>query len=114
MVMKLPRLQSKLQAMTPKAPRPIKQVSDSWRDGRSSTQRGYGYKWQKARERFLSLNPLCVYCERNNRVTVATVVDHITPHKGDQAIFWDEGQWQSLCASCHSSTKQREEKQQFR
>ena len=111
---KLPRLQSKLQAMTPKAPRSVKQVSDSWRDSKSSTQRGYGYKWQRARERFLSLNPLCVYCERNNRVTVATVVDHIIPHKGDQALFWDESQWQSLCASCHSSVKQREEKQQFR
>lgn len=112
--MKLPRLQNKLQAMTPKAPRQIKQVSDSWRDSKSSTQRGYGYKWQKARERFLSLNPLCVYCERNNRVTVATVVDHIIPHKGDQVLFWDESKWQSLCASCHSSVKQREEKQIFK
>lgn len=75
--MKLQRLQTRLQTITPKPE--VKQVSDSWRDGKSSTQRGYGYKWQKARERFLSLNPLCVYCERVNRVTAATVVDHVIP-----------------------------------
>ncbi|MFW2562465.1 HNH endonuclease [Acinetobacter baumannii] len=107
--MKLQTLKPRLQAQ-----RTPQKIDSSWRSNKSSTERGYGYRWQKARERFLRLNPLCVYCERNNRVTVATVVDHITPHKGDQTIFWDESQWQSLCASCHSSTKQREEKQQFR
>ena len=105
---KLQRLQPRLQAVKPTQ---AKQVGNSWRDGKSSTQRGYGYKWQKARERFLSLNPLCVYCERNNRVTAATVVDHIIPHKGNQDLFWDESRWQSLCVNCHSSVKQREEKQ---
>ena len=109
---KLKQLQPKLQTF--KSNKPTQQLSTSWREGKSSTQRGYGYKWQKARERFLSLNPLCVYCERKGRVTVATVVDHIIPHKGDQVLFWDESRWQSLCASCHSSVKQREEKQIFK
>lgn len=82
---------------------------DSWRAGKTSAQRGYGYKWQKARERFLEANPLCVYCKRNGRVTVARVVDHIEPHRGDKALFWDQSNWQALCASCHSSIKQKEE-----
>jgi 5-methylcytosine-specific restriction enzyme A len=81
----------------------------SWRGDKTSTQRGYGYRWQKARERHLSANPLCVYCQRQGIAKAASVVDHITPHQGDEQLFWDESNWQSLCSSCHSSTKQREE-----
>ncbi len=43
------------------------------------------------------------------RITPATVVDHITPHRGDQALFWDYDNWQSLCKQCHDADKQREE-----
>lgn len=81
----------------------------SWRSGKTTTERGYGYRWQKARERYLMNHPLCVYCERNGAVTVATVLDHIRPHRGDQGLFWDKSNWQGLCASCHSSVKQAEE-----
>ena len=81
----------------------------SWRSALTSSQRGYGYRWQKARERFLRANPLCVYCARVGRTTAASVVDHITPHRGDQTLFWDEDNWQSLCSPCHSSVKQAEE-----
>lgn len=37
------------------------------------------------------------------------MVDHIIPHKGDQQLFWDEGNWQSLCKDHHDSTKKAEE-----
>lgn len=107
-MMKLQRLQTRLQTITPK---PVKTISDSWRDGKSSTQRGYGYRWQQYRLRFLQLNPLCVYCELEGRVTGATVVDHIEPHRGNQTLFWKTENHQSLCAPCHSSVKQREENQ---
>ena len=83
--------------------------ADSWRSGKTTGQRGYDYKWQKARERFLFDNPLCVYCQREGRVTAASVVDHITPHHGDQALFWCQANWQPLCKPCHDSVKQREE-----
>jgi 5-methylcytosine-specific restriction protein A len=83
---------------------------DSWRSGiKSSTARGYGYKWQKAREEHLAENPLCVRCEEQGDVTPATVVDHIIPHRGDMTLFWDRKNWQSLCKTHHSSDKQREE-----
>lgn len=82
----------------------------SWRtEGMTSTRRGYGYKWQKAREAFLRENPLCVMCTAQGVVTVATVVDHITPHRGDQSLFWRRSNWQSLCSTHHSRDKQREE-----
>ena len=84
--------------------------ADSWRAGKQGgTARGYGYKWQKARERFLREHPLCCYCERIGRVTLATVVDHVVPHKGDESLFWDESNWQPLCKPCHDSTKKAEE-----
>ena len=47
-------------------------------------------------------------CMDGGRITKATVVDHIEPHRGSLVKFWD-GPFQSLCATHHSSTKQREE-----
>jgi len=35
-------------------------------------------------------------------LVLATVVDHISPHKGDSDLFWDRANWQSLCESCHN------------
>lgn len=88
-------------------------VPGSWRATKqSSTARGYGYAWQQARERFLRLHPLCVMCEAEGRVVLASVVDHIRPHRGDMAIFWDElNNWQALCKPCHDGAKQRMESQ---
>lgn len=78
----------------------------SWRDDKRKTaERGYGGRWQKARETFLNRNPLCCFCEQKGIITAATVVDHKTPHKGDQALFWDTNNWQPLCKPCHDSTK---------
>lgn len=69
----------------------------------SSSQRGYGYKWQKASKGFLAKNPLCAEHGRRGEVEAATEVDHIIPHKGDMALFWNRANWQSLCHSCHST-----------
>lgn len=77
--------------------------------------------WRKARKTFLAKHPLCSMCRKQGRVVSATVVDHIIPHKLEQAIlskeplkikqaqklFWDSSNWQALCATHHSSTKQR-------
>jgi 5-methylcytosine-specific restriction protein A len=35
------------------------------------------------------------------RITPATVIDHITPHRGDRALFWQSSNWQALCKPCH-------------
>jgi 5-methylcytosine-specific restriction endonuclease McrA len=80
-------------------------------DGHSETsaQRGYGYKWQKARATFLKSHPLCVICERLGKFKDACVVDHIQPHKGDMVLFWDSSNWQSLCQHCHDSVKKAQE-----
>jgi len=46
---------------------------------------------------------------KRGRFELATVVDHIIPHRGDLGLFWDEENWQSLCGTCHNSAKHRQE-----
>lgn len=84
--------------------------ANSWRSGKTTAERGYGGKWQRERERFLRHNPLCVYCQKEGRVTEATVVDHIVDHQGDPALFWQQSNWQPLCKPCHDSVKRLEGK----
>ncbi len=82
----------------------------SWRGPEaSSAKRGYDYAWQKRRAAQLAAEPLCAYCRAEGRTTAATVADHITPHRGDPQLF--RGPLQSLCATCHSGRKQREERE---
>jgi len=76
-----------------------KQSYDRYRG--SSTERGYDAKWRKARAVYLAKHPLCIVCMKDNKITPATVVDHIKPHKGDMVLFWDRSNWQSLCKRCH-------------
>ncbi len=124
-----PRLQT-LGARVASAPSRLPQMQPgSWRTSeQSSTKRGYGYRWQKARSEHLRAHPFCVYCLRELGIEAKTVadtivecaarglivpygnvVDHVRPHRGDQALFWDPSNWQTLCATHHSRDKQREE-----
>lgn len=93
----------------------------------TTAQRGYGARWQRERLDFLSQpwNQFCVKCKargllnpgtmrldgtlETNRRRVGLRVDHIVPHKGDQRLFWNQDNWQPLCADDHDIVKQREE-----
>lgn len=72
-------------------------------DSKSASARGYGALWRKARRLFLMDNPLCCKC-----AAPATVVDHITPHGGNQKLFWARSNWQPLCKACHDIKTVRE------
>ena len=72
------------------------------RERGNANERGYTYRWHKERTAYLSRNPLCAECERGGQVKAATVVDHIRPHRGDVALFWDRRNWQALCTNCHN------------
>lgn len=63
-------------------------------------------RWTKLRLIHLSAEPLCRMCKDEGRITPATVVDHIKAHKGDETLFWNMGNWQSLCSSHHNSHAQ--------
>jgi hypothetical protein len=38
------------------------------------------------------------------------VCHHKRPHKGDEALFWDQGNLASSCADCHDVDEQRIER----
>ena len=61
-------------------------------------------RWGRMRAHQLQLHPLCKYCAELGRVTPATIVDHIEPHKGDVNKFW-LGKLQSLCDACHTGRR---------
>ncbi len=67
----------------------------------SAHSRGYDSRWKKARLCYLQKHSLCVQCMASGRPTLATVVDHIIPHRGDKTLFWDSSNWQPLCKDCH-------------
>ncbi len=64
-------------------------------------ERGYTSKWRRLSKLYLKAHPLCEECKRNGKLTPATVVDHIIPHRGDEHLMWSESNWQSLCKRCH-------------
>ena len=78
---------------------------------RSATKRGYGSKWRTSSKAYLREHPLCEICKRNGKYVQATVVDHIKPHRGDNKLFWDKSNWQSLCKSCHDKKTGKEDSQ---
>lgn len=75
----------------------------------SAHQRGYTAQWQKARLTYLRGHPLCAECEKEGRLTPATELDHIKPHKGNMDLFWDFNNVQGLCRPCHSRKTAKED-----
>ena len=59
-------------------------------------------RWLNMRLFQLQKEPLCNTCKLDNKLTPATVVDHIVPHKGDPFLFWNPNNLQSLCEICHN------------
>lgn len=108
--MKLQTLQPKLKTLKTSTLQTVD--PSSWRSSKtSSAARGYGYKWQQARAKFLAEHPLCECqdCQAGaKRTTPATVVDHKTPHRGDQRLFWDRSNWQAMSKPCHDRKTQQE------
>src|SRR5262245_15172388 len=91
---------------------------------RNAYQRGYTKRWGRMSKRWLQRHPCCgeradgqrhvehSACARNegpeDTPTPATVTDHIVPHRGDERLFNDEANWQSLCARCHNAKSNSE------
>ena len=78
----------------------------------TANDRGYDSRWRSARKKFLQEHPFCIRCHQNNKLTPATVVDHIISHRGDQVLFWDKTNWQPLCKQCHDKKTMIEDRSQ--
>jgi 5-methylcytosine-specific restriction protein A len=67
-------------------------------------------RWRSLRLRiFLRDLFKCAKCGRTEGNTSRLVCDHIKPHRGDERLFWQDTNLQTLCKSCHDEVKQQEE-----
>ena len=65
-------------------------------------------RWRDTRAFVLACNPFCVECEKNERITPATDVDHIKTLgqiylEGDFDEAYNIDNLQPLCKSCHGA-----------
>jgi 5-methylcytosine-specific restriction protein A len=51
-----------------------------------------------------------VICLGQHPAPNSPVADHIVPHRGDPALFWDKSNIQTVSKAYHDSLKQREER----
>lgn len=73
----------------------------------SSTERGYGAAWRRARERVLSRDGgLCQPCLRGGFTKTATEVDHIV-NKAEGGTD-DDNNLQAICEPCHKAKTAQE------
>ena len=75
----------------------------------TASQRGYTTTWRRARKIYLTNNFFCAECKRHGIARLATIVDHIIPHRGDEKLMWDEDNWQPLCDTCHNRKTARQD-----
>ncbi len=71
---------------------PVRKKSTAWHHLYASA------RWRRESREFLARFPFCARCGKP-----AELVDHIQPHRGDELLFWDQLNWQSLCGRCHSA-----------
>lgn len=65
-------------------------------------------RWRRRSRDQLTAHPLCNRCSTDHRPVAATVANHVIPHKGNEALFW-EGELESVCAPCHDGAIRSEE-----
>ncbi|MEO0485283.1 MAG: HNH endonuclease [Pseudomonadota bacterium] len=68
-------------------------------------------RWQKLRRQVLKRD--AYICQKTGVALVGVypapnspVVDHIVPHRGDEALFWNEGNLEAVSKAYHDKTKQ--------
>ena len=109
---KLKRLGSSLQPMQQR----VRYLDTGNHRERASRNAGRDWyktaRWQRLRWSILVRDLFtCQWpgCGRVEADTSQLVADHIVPHRGDEARFWDAANLQCLCKACHDRHKQRAE-----
>ena len=73
----------------------------------SSSARGYGVRWRKARDHFLAMHPLCMICDRNGVTQQSVAVDHLIPWTPANGFHYEPLDFSPLCVIHHNADKQR-------
>ena len=75
-------------------------------------------EWRKLREKVLKRD--LYTCQQTGVLLIgkyptpnSAVVDHIKPHRGDPALFWDENNLQAMSKGYHDRLKQSEERRGY-
>lgn len=76
-------------------------------------------RWQKLREQVLvrdayTCKQTGVICMGKHPADNSPVVDHVKPHHGDERLFWDIENLQTVSKAYHDSEKQKQERAQAR
>ena len=75
-----------------------------WDHGKTTTERGLGWAWQKQRKRVLHRdNHLCQDCLSRGLVTAATECHHIIPRAKAGPHLARDDDVLSLCSDCHKA-----------
>lgn len=77
----------------------------------TARQRGYDSKWDEARKGFLAKHPRCECPAHKGKPDAppSNTVDHIIPHKGDKALFWNRANWRAMAKPCHDAKTAKED-----
>lgn len=68
----------------------------------SARERGYTKRWERYSKDRLKRYPLCVQCEIEGDLSAGHVTDHKIPHRGNNQLFWDPTNHQTLCLLHHN------------
>jgi 5-methylcytosine-specific restriction protein A len=98
------RVQSSVYGRQPRALREAAQDYERARRGTTNRRLYRTPQWRALRAQQLDAHP---HCEVHGCMNHATVVDHRTPHHGQQHLFFDPANLQSMCKRHHDSKTAR-------
>jgi 5-methylcytosine-specific restriction protein A len=66
-------------------------------------------EWQSLKAQVRAEEPCCRQCWAEGIATAGTQTDHIQPHRGNRALFFNRGNLQNLCETHHAQKTRRGE-----
>ena len=84
----------------------------NYRKGQSKLKVIRASKMEKYKSKAIKQEPLCARCLNEGKVTSGAHVDHVFPHRRDNARF-TVNLFQTLCQSCHTLKTQDENRGRY-
>jgi len=108
---RLKTLKPRLRALPPRIRMPEGRAETERHRNAQPWRRWYKLaRWRRLRWAVLIRDMFtCRMCGRIEADTSKLVADHREPHRGDEALFWDVNNLQTLCEDCHNGPKARME-----
>ena len=88
---------------------PVRVVGGYESKRKSPSKRGYNYKWQQFRARYLKANPWCCDCAAKEKWVSAREVHHVEKLADRPDLKYTLTNLMGLCATCHAARSRRGE-----